>query len=74
MDRFRKEAQLRFEREHPDLDFTKIFRINFLEEGEADQVDSIDLKEPLPWEDLYEPITDPLPWHKEKMERKKKKQ
>lgn len=75
MDRFRKEAQMRFEREHPDLDFTKIFRINFLEEGEAEQVDSIDLNDPLPWEDdkLFEPITDPLPWHKEKMERKKKK-
>lgn len=49
MDRFRKEAQLRFEREHPDLDFQKIFHINYLDEEDRKE-DSIDLKEKMPWE------------------------
>lgn len=41
-DRLRKEAQLEFERKYPDLDFTKIFRINYLDEEDRKE-DSIDL-------------------------------
>lgn len=49
-DKLKKEAQLKFEREHPDLDFQKVFRINFLDEDERKNDCSLDLKEKLPWE------------------------
>ena len=35
MQKLKKEAQLRFQAEHPDLDFFKIFHRNYLDEGEA---------------------------------------
>lgn len=41
-DRLRKEAQLLFERKYPDKDFKKIFRINYLDDGDRAE-DSIDL-------------------------------
>lgn len=41
-DRLRKEAQLMFEHKYPDLDFIKIFRINYLDEEDRKE-DSIDL-------------------------------
>lgn len=44
-DMLRKEAQLKFEREHPDLDFLKVFRINYLDEEDRKRAedDHIDL-------------------------------
>jgi hypothetical protein len=35
MEKLKKEAQLRFQIEHPDLDFLKIFHRNYLDDGEA---------------------------------------
>ena len=35
MEKLKKEAQMRFQIEHPDLDFFKIFHRNYLDEGEA---------------------------------------
>jgi hypothetical protein len=35
MEKLKKEAQLRFQAEHPDLDFFKIFHRNYLDEEEA---------------------------------------
>lgn len=42
-DKLRKEAQLKFEREHPDLDFLKIFHINYLDDEDRKEEDHIDL-------------------------------
>ena len=44
-DRLRKEAQLKFEREHPDLSFQRVFRINYLDDEDRKQAedDHIDL-------------------------------
>ena len=43
-DSLRKEAQLRFMREHPDLDFFAVFRINYLTDEEKElEEDHIDL-------------------------------
>jgi hypothetical protein len=35
MEKLKKEAQLRFQAEHPDLDFREIFHRNYLDEEEA---------------------------------------
>ena len=37
MDKLRKEAQFRFMREHPDLDFLETFGVNYLDEGEEEE-------------------------------------
>jgi hypothetical protein len=45
MQKLKKEAQLRFQAEHPDLDFFKIFHRNYLDEEEADSytIEELDL-------------------------------
>lgn len=43
MDRLRKEYQLKFEREHPDLDFMEIFHVNYLSDEDREKEEGFDI-------------------------------
>lgn len=47
MDALRKEAQAKFEREHPDKDFLKEFGRNYLDDAERRKYEGIDIGEEL---------------------------